>query len=154
MSSYPPPPADATDVLPGEDGGDYASRKAEAAAIADAARLPEWVLLAEVARRCSEPAPNEAHVERMRKAYAPGEHPWDAFLAARFRVMAWLRSDGVDNEGITNTCNLDGAAHVERILRGRTPIIGLGVCVGTSDTQSSPCLDRIDLTVKPVKVPR
>lgn len=51
MSSYPPPPADAADVLPGEDGGAYASRKAEAAAIADAARLPEWVLLAEVARR-------------------------------------------------------------------------------------------------------
>lgn len=50
MSSYPPPP-DATDVLPGEDGGAYASRHAEAAAIADAARLPEWVLLAEIARR-------------------------------------------------------------------------------------------------------
>lgn len=81
MSSYPPPP-DAPDVLPGEDGGDYAARKAEDAAVADAQRLPEWVLLAEVARRQrhGRAAPDDAALlalaerlqEAFRKAFADG----------------------------------------------------------------------------------
>lgn len=97
MSSYPPPP-DAPDVLPGEDGGDYASRKAEAAAIADAERLPEWVLLAEIARRRrhGRAAPDDAALaERLWRARAGGasELPEGTVLAhmpAEMRA-AWLR---------------------------------------------------------------
>jgi len=44
------------------------------------------------------------------------EHPWNAFLEARKRVILWLHAEGKSAEEIAELCSMGGAAHVASIL--------------------------------------
>jgi N-acetyl-anhydromuramyl-L-alanine amidase AmpD len=50
------------------------------------------------------------------KCNPPELHPWEDFLRARMRAIAWLRREGKTSAEIARTLSMDGPEHVDRLV--------------------------------------